>query len=193
MITRVLALGAFAAAVCLAPSPPALQAAGANVGIVNMTFTPSKVTVSLGGTVTWNNQDTVGHTTTSDQSFWDSGTLSPGSGSFAHTFASAGKYRYHCAIHSEMHGTVKVPVRATGAPSTGWRLRWATTKGTGGTTYDVQVRKPGAKSWTTLKTGVTKPSAKYDPSAAGKYAVRARTHHASGTTGWSPATPLTIS
>jgi plastocyanin len=193
MIARALAVGAFTAAVCLAPSPPVLQAAGVNVDIVDMSFTPSKVTVAVGGTVTWHNQDTVGHTTTSDQGFWGSGTLSPGTGSFAHTFTSAGKYPYHCSIHTEMHGTVKVPVSATGTPSTGWRLRWATAKGTGSTTYDVQVRKPGSKSWTTLKNAVTKPSAKYNPPAAGKYAVRARTRHGSQATGWSPATALTIS
>jgi plastocyanin len=192
MIARFLAVGAFVTAVCLAPSPPALQSAAVDVDIAGMAFTPSKLTVALGSTVTWRNQDSRGHTTTSDQGFWSSGTM-PSGASFPHTFASAGSYPYHCSIHSMMHGTVKVRVSATGAASTGWRLRWATTKGTGGTTYDVQVRKPGSKKWTTFKDGVTKPSATYDPPADGKYAVRARTHDGTSTSGWSPPTSLTIS
>ena len=194
MTPRVVAVAAFTAAVCLVPSTPVQSAAAVvTVQVVDMSFTPSKVTARLGDTVTWQFQDVTVHTTTSDQGFWDSGSKSAGQ-SFSHQFVSAGAFAYHCEIHGHaMRGTVKVPVNATGSPANGWRVRWATVKGAGSTTYDVQVRKPGSNRWTTLKNDVTKPSMKYNPAKAGKYAVRARTNSGSLSSGWSRAKSLTIS
>jgi len=65
--------------------------------------------VAVGTPVTWTNTDAIAHTSTSDTGVWDSGILSPGQ-SFTFTFAQAGTYPYHCAIHgaASMSGTIVV-------------------------------------------------------------------------------------
>ena len=194
MIPRVLAVAAFTAAVCLVPGTSVTPSAAAvvTVEVVDMSFTPSMVKAGLGDTVTWRFQDAMTHTTTSDQGFWDSGSKTAGQ-SFSHLFVSAGTFPYHCSFHSMMRGAVKVGIKATGSPTSGWRVRWATVQGSGPTTYDVQVRKPGSNRWTTLKDDVTKPSMRYNPAKSGKYAVRARTNSGRVSSGWSPSKSLTIS
>src|SRR5262245_31044139 len=71
----------------------------------NRAFAPDDVDVAAGTTVTWMNSDSVAHTSTSDVNGWDSGTVEPG-GRFSVAFPTAGTYRYHCAIHPGMVGTV---------------------------------------------------------------------------------------
>jgi plastocyanin len=73
----------------------------------NRAFAPDQVEVAVGGTVTWTNTDSVSHTTTSDQGRWDSGAVAPG-GQFSSTYATAGTFPYHCAIHPGMVGTITV-------------------------------------------------------------------------------------
>jgi plastocyanin len=65
------------------------------------------VNVTAGTTVTWMNTDSVSHTSTSDASGWDSGIVRPG-GQFSVPFQTAGTFKYHCAIHPGMVGTVVV-------------------------------------------------------------------------------------
>jgi nitrite reductase (NO-forming) len=75
-------------------------------------FSPNPAQVSVGGTVTWTNDDSQPHTATSgenatpDQTF-DSGILAPAA-TFEHTFAEAGEYPYFCLLHPNMVGTVSV-------------------------------------------------------------------------------------
>lgn len=69
-------------------------------------FSPIQVTIPVGGRVNWNNQDSVGHTTTADNNLWN-GNLGPG-GSFSRTFDTAGTYSYSCSVHSGMNGRVVV-------------------------------------------------------------------------------------
>lgn len=64
----------------------------------------NNITVPVGTTVTWTNQDFATHTVTSETGFFDSGGLSP----FSHTFTKVGVFRYRCSIHSQMAGTVTV-------------------------------------------------------------------------------------
>lgn len=73
----------------------------------NKAFAPDDVNVAAGATVTWMNTDAVSHTSTSDASGWDSGVVAPG-GQFAVAFQTPGTFRYHCAIHPGMIGTVVV-------------------------------------------------------------------------------------
>jgi len=68
---------------------------------------PDDVTIAAGATVTWTNSDSVAHTSTSDASGWNSGTIAPG-GRFSFTFQTPGTFSYHCAIHPGMIGTVVV-------------------------------------------------------------------------------------
>jgi len=70
-------------------------------------YMPDELSVATGSTVTWMNTDTVSHTSTSDESGWNSGTIAPG-GRFSFTFERAGTFRYHCTIHPGMVGTVVV-------------------------------------------------------------------------------------
>jgi plastocyanin len=73
----------------------------------NRAFNPAQLDVSVGTSVTWTNNDSTAHTTTSDEAGWNSGTLQPRA-QFSTTFANAGTFRYHCAIHPDMVGIVVV-------------------------------------------------------------------------------------
>ena len=79
----------------------------ASVSIANFSFTPATLSVSVGTTVTWTNNDSVTHTVTADQGAFDSNNLSPGN-TFSFTFSQAGTYPYHCKIHPSMMGTIQV-------------------------------------------------------------------------------------
>jgi plastocyanin len=75
--------------------------------LTNTAFSPDLADVAVGTTVTWTNTDSVPHTSTSNATVWNSGTVAPG-GRFAFTFQTAGTFSYHCAIHPGMVGTVIV-------------------------------------------------------------------------------------
>ncbi len=75
--------------------------------IQNYAFDPVTITVSANTTVTWTNNDPVGHTVTSDNGVFDSGMMNTGK-TFSHLFNTPGSYPYHCIIHSYMTGTVIV-------------------------------------------------------------------------------------
>jgi plastocyanin len=69
-------------------------------------YSPTPLTVAVGTTVTWGNNDGAQHTATSDSNLWNV-SLAPGAtGSFK--FDTPGTYTYHCAIHSFMKGTIIV-------------------------------------------------------------------------------------
>jgi plastocyanin len=79
----------------------------------NECFIPADVSVSVGDTVTWSNDDTAAHTVTSgnpadgpdgkfDSSLFMAGTT------FEHTFDEAGTYDYFCMVHPWMKGKVQV-------------------------------------------------------------------------------------
>jgi plastocyanin len=70
-------------------------------------FVPNPVTVTMGSTVTWTNNDTIGHNTISDSGVWTS-PLIPAGGTFAFTFQSKGTFPYKCTLHQGMVGTVVV-------------------------------------------------------------------------------------
>ena len=73
----------------------------------NRAFAPDSLNVTVGGTVTWTNTDSIAHTSTSDASGWNSGSVAPG-GRFSFTFQAPGTFPYHCAIHPGMIGTIVV-------------------------------------------------------------------------------------
>ena len=147
MFSRQWMLGAIAAAVVLigcsesstATAPPAVATATqpsgvaptptgtveASSGVVAdvqadiQNFTHQDLTVQVGDTVVWTQQDGVSHTTTSgtpgsSDGVWDSGTLRQGE-SFSVTFTEAGTFAYFCSIHPSMTATVTVV--GAGAPT----------------------------------------------------------------------------
>jgi plastocyanin len=83
--------------------PPAAN----SVSIVNMSFSPATLSVTVGTTVTWTNNDNMTHTVTSDTTAFDSGNLTVGS-KYTKVFSVAGTYEYHCTIHPTMKGSIVV-------------------------------------------------------------------------------------
>ncbi|MBT8172873.1 MAG: amicyanin, partial [Nitrosopumilus sp.] len=79
----------------------------------NECYLPYEITVSVGQTVTWSNDDSAAHTVTSGTvdagvtGVFDSGLFMSGS-TFEHTFEKAGKYDYFCMVHPWMTGIVTV-------------------------------------------------------------------------------------
>jgi plastocyanin len=81
---------------------------GAEVSEEDITFTPAEVTVGVGDTVTWTNNDSVGHDVTADSfSSGEPGAMEPGD-TFEHTFEEAGTFDYVCTVHPGMEGAVVV-------------------------------------------------------------------------------------
>jgi len=180
--------------VSAAPAAPVataapVEAAGVTVTVKDMAFTPVRVTVALGSSVTWSFQDAMGHSATSNSGFFDTGVASGGA-TRSVRFRSAGTFGYHCSVHPlTMTGTVVVPMTAAGTESNGWTVRWRTGKNPAGRTYDVQVRRVGTKPWTAFRRGTTAASGRFDPQS-GHWQARARTVKGTARSGWSPALTL---
>lgn len=92
------------------------KGAGANQNCVSAKncFDPSTLTVSVGATVEWKNDDQVSHTVTSGSpsdnttgTIFDSSLVGPGK-DFKFTFDKAGTYDYFCQVHPWMTGQVIV-------------------------------------------------------------------------------------
>ena len=80
---------------------------------VNECYIPAEVTVNVGDTVTWSNDDSAAHTVTSgtptggpDGTFDSS--LFMADATFSHTFDNAGEYNYFCMVHPWMTGKIQV-------------------------------------------------------------------------------------
>lgn len=108
-------------------------------------FSPSVVTVNVGDTVTWVNNDTEIHTVTSGKGvtriqfvtsnnvgtpngLFESDPFKPGE-TWSHTFTEPGVFHYYCSIHPWMNGAVVVsqnipdtPTDAAGNPITSWPI-----------------------------------------------------------------------
>jgi plastocyanin len=79
---------------------------GASI-LTTTAYSPNPLTVDVGTTVTWTNNDVMPHTSTADGGLWNSGTIAPG-GRYSYTFQAAGTFPYHCGLHPGMVGTVTV-------------------------------------------------------------------------------------
>ncbi|TAM73808.1 amidase [bacterium] len=79
----------------------------ATVTIADFKYAPTTLTVPVGTTVRFRNDDSDAHTVTADDGSFDSGGLDP-HGAYQHTFDKPGTYRYVCAIHPWMKGAVVV-------------------------------------------------------------------------------------
>ena len=108
------------------------------VMIGNYAYNPAQITITAGTTVTWINQDPVGHTVTEgtpeapkapssrvfDSSHGTEGasviTIPPGQ-SWSFTFTTPGEYDYYCIPHPYMRGHVTVlPSSSGGTQSYGY-------------------------------------------------------------------------
>ena len=85
-----------------------VKATKTEVAIDNFSFSPNTLTLSVGGTVTWTNHDSVPHVVSSaDNQFKKSPLMKTGQ-SFSHTFATTGTYNYFSSIHPRMTGKIIV-------------------------------------------------------------------------------------
>ena len=104
------------------PSPSQSAGGGGStvtVSIKDFAFSPAKIEIKAGTTVTWTNEDSAPHTVTATKSddldaalsgLFDSGDLQQGD-TFSYTFDKAGDYYYECTIHASMksmHAEVEV-------------------------------------------------------------------------------------
>ena len=91
-------------------SPPGSQGTKPSDGaiaIADFKFVPETVTVDVGTTVTWTNEDAAPHTATADDGSFDTGNLREGdAGKF--TFREAGSYAYFCEFHKFMRAKITV-------------------------------------------------------------------------------------
>ena len=81
------------------------QTSGSTVTIKNFSFSPGTLTVKVGTTVAWVNEDSAAHTIKSDT--FSSGELSNGQ-KFEFRFEKAGSFDYSCGIHPSMKGKIIV-------------------------------------------------------------------------------------
>ena len=99
-------------------------AAGAVISLKSLMFNPADLTIKVGTTVTWRNDEPITHTVTSgavagiDKTSHLRSSQTPdglfnaqlkGNGdTFSYTFAKPGTYSYYCDIHQGMNATVTV-------------------------------------------------------------------------------------
>jgi len=165
-----------------------------SITIQDFSFTPTSASGPRGGTVTWTNSGPSTHTSTQNAGLWSSGSMPRGS-VFSTVLFAAGRYPYHCAIHSSMTGAVNVPVTVT--PSTGsvgtvFTVTVASKAAPSGFEYNVQMRPPGGvfSAWRTITSSTTT----FTRSSNGVYSFRSRLHRVGSTTasGYSAARSITV-
>lgn len=80
------------------------------IRISNFTFGPKAVTVKVGQTVTWTNDDDIPHTVVATDKSFRSKVIDTGQ-SFSFTFNKPGQLAYFCSLHPVMTGKVTVTAR----------------------------------------------------------------------------------
>jgi plastocyanin len=88
-------------------SSGALAQSGSGVAVQAFVYDAAEITVSVGTTVTWTNNDPVAHTVTDVNQAWDSGLFDQGY-TYSKTFDEAGVYDYYCIPHPMMIGRIVV-------------------------------------------------------------------------------------
>ncbi len=99
-------LGGFSLAALAIVTLTAAAPVTTSVEIKHFKYGPETITVPVGATVTWTNEDDEPHTVTATGVF-----ASPGldyDETFSYTFTKPGSYTYSCALHPRMTGTVVV-------------------------------------------------------------------------------------
>jgi plastocyanin len=97
------------------PTPTAASAAApVTVEIDQMRFEPAALTIAVGTTVTWVNDDKSPHTVSDRGRVFRSAALDT-KDSFSYTFATPGEFTYFCTLHPMMVG--KIVVKPAGSSS----------------------------------------------------------------------------
>lgn len=112
MATRIIAV--IAAAVLFAALPASeyadAQTASAQTHVVTIkdfAYSPNPLTIAVGDSVKFVNDDDVAHTATAGDGSFDSKEIDNGK-SWTYTFSTAGTYPYICSVHPSMTGKIIV-------------------------------------------------------------------------------------
>ena len=89
------------------PPPARVSAPTAQGRMRQFTFSPGRMTITAGTTITWTNNDPVPHTITADDGSWSSGIIEPGK-TWRRRFDRPGTYSFHCTPHPFMKGVIVV-------------------------------------------------------------------------------------
>ena len=94
------------------PATPTLEPAELQVDMVDFTYEPVTITVSVGTIIIWFNAGEFEHSATADDAAWDTGVYSAGEQASI-TFDTPGTFPYYCLLHGTpggngMAGTVIV-------------------------------------------------------------------------------------
>jgi plastocyanin len=134
---------------------PSALGATKNVDITQAGFTPNKVTIDYGDTVTWTNKDSASHQVLADQlAFPTSPVLAPNQ-MYSYTFAKSGSFGYRDALNTSRRGTVVVRagITITAAPALAAygaspTLSGSISSGAAGDTVNVNAMECGKTSFT---------------------------------------------
>lgn len=89
-------------------APAASDGDTVTVSMKDVLFTPENVTVKVGQTVKWTNDDPIDHTATAKEGAdFDSGNVKPGD-TYEFEPTEAGTIAYVCTIHPAQKGTITV-------------------------------------------------------------------------------------
>jgi amicyanin len=91
-------------------NPPSSSQATSSkeVSIADMAFSPANITVKKGTTVTWTNNDSVGHNVIADSGNGPNSQILQKGQTYSFTYDTLGSFSYHCGVHPSMKGTVTV-------------------------------------------------------------------------------------
>jgi plastocyanin len=87
---------------------PSALGATKTVDITQAGFTPNKVTIEFGDTVTWTNKDTANHQVLADQSAFPTSPVLTPNQTYSYTFKKSGNFGYRDALNTKRRGTVVV-------------------------------------------------------------------------------------
>ena len=77
------------------------------IAIQDFKFAPEDITVDVGASVTWTNEDAAPHTATADDGSFDTGNLRDDDAKTI-TFRKAGSFTYFCEFHKFMRAKITV-------------------------------------------------------------------------------------
>jgi len=89
-------------------SVPSALAATKTVDITQAGFTPNKVTIDFGDTVTWTNKDNSNHQVLADQAAFPTSPVLAANQTYSYTFTKSGSFGYRDAFNTKRRGTVVV-------------------------------------------------------------------------------------
>jgi plastocyanin len=89
-------------------SVPSALAATKTVDITQAGFTPDRITIAYGDTVTWTNKDSSNHQVLADQAAFPTSPVLAPNQTYSYTFTKSGSFGYRDALNTRRRGTVIV-------------------------------------------------------------------------------------